>query len=304
MLINFRLISFASEFSKLVAQTIPYEETAKDVHHFDPSEEATIQRIQTTPQLRLRLLQLIEWFQEGVIPRKTKHESKMVAAVSQLYSEAILTFVIAHEIGHLFHGHPSSRFDVASLSSEIQRLFQRGRSPIAASLKELEADVFAIAILLSQRDERTDKDPNLNVMRLHAIELYFIARLVMEDARRISGNQNELRPPPEWFTLNESDLSKLAACVLRPGCRARDTRGLSRTARLGERHPLPWFRGALARTVMSARPVTPESDWIPIGDAITRNAGLLWDMTRDEFAERAFRKKMFPGVDVPFVIGR
>jgi hypothetical protein len=304
VLINFRLISFATEFSELVAQTIPYKLTEKDIHHFDLSEEASIQRIQETPQLRTKLLELIDWFQEGVIPRKTKAEGEMVGAVSHAYAQAILMFAVAHEIGHLFHGHSSSNFDWARLGSEVRKLFERGRSSMATSLKEIEADVFATSILLSQRQEPSPATPNLNVLRLHGIELYFIARLVMEDARRISKDHNHLRPPPEWFSLNEGDLSKLTNCVLRPGCRARDIRGLSRTARLIESHPSPWFRANLARTVMREVPLEPSSEWSPIGDAMTRNAALLWDMTRDEFAERAFRKEMFLGVDVPFVITR
>jgi hypothetical protein len=160
-------------------------------------------------------------------------------------------------------------------------LLRLTKPTIATSIRELEADSFAIPIILRLRDDTTndDKANPFSVSVLHAVEFYFIAQRIIDEAGQLSSEVALTNAQP----YSMGDVSKVAACALKPGCRARDIRDLSAPLHDGTAHPPHQFREEVIRQVIKDRPPTKYQEWVEIAELTNRNARLLWELTKADY---------------------
>lgn len=284
ILVNMRLLEFANEFSKVAAQTIPVDRTAKQLG-FDQDPDATRRKIMATPKLREYLIGLIDYFY-GKGKAAYLQPDEISKTVQIVYTEGMETFAMAHEIGHVYYKHGSSSFDLSQLADNVRSLLSLSRPALSTSIRETEADGFALRAVLQRRDDavKGDSDNPFFTAVLHAAEFYFIAQQILDEAGEMS-HESAQAPVPYDGNL-ASDVARVEGCVLKRDCRVSEISGLSKQLREGNQHPSHQFRADLISAVIKDRPPAKNADWLLIADLVNRNAKLLWDETKEEYANR------------------
>lgn len=298
ILINVELVEFVNEFTKLVVESLPYE-WKSGRYSFELSDKAREEKIANSPKLRRRLVALLDRYLEGERLKRFEVREATDGMVSA-YTKAIGTFVFAHEIGHIYYGHGPSKLNLGMLRRQFVGWPILKAPRITPVVQEIEADNFAAPFIIYRRD-KDDPKSILRGMELKAIEFFFITQMLLEQAAYFKDNNTF--PPKMPPIFNNEDVTKVAECAMRADCRARDIPGLSRSLLETDSHPPHRFRALVMRRISENHPPSPEDEpWEVVGEAINRNAELLWGVTWPEYQELLFRRETFPNMrDMPFI---
>jgi hypothetical protein len=282
ILINLYFLEFANTFSELIFQTIPHKTIAADVQQFDLTEEGGRKYISEHPELMERLFVILDHFRKNdPLDDGPPIERELSEFMGGAYSSGMADFAMAHELGHIYFGHASSSLDLSKFFVQVKEFIWWKKSGVSRRIQELEADSFAIRILLNLRDRKVrEGEAHENTCILKAAEFYFIARVIVALAG-ISAHH----PDPDGLSeeVDYNDVEEVAKCVDQPTCRVRDIKNLSSQTRSGSTHPTDMFRAAVIRKVLENHPAATHSEWLPVCEAVNRNAILLWKLSQDEY---------------------
>jgi hypothetical protein len=282
ILVNMQFLEFANELTKVAAKTIPVR-TVDEQLVFDATEEGTRKKIASSPELRRHLIDLLNYF-DGSGKGDYLAPDSISSTIQIAYTEGIEVFAMAHEVGHIYHQHPSSSFDLDKFASAVVDLFKPSAAATSSkSMRELEADSFAIPILKRARDRRISSDDEnpFFVSLLHAVEFYFIAQQILDEAESIRSGKTS--PAATYDRRSDADVSKVAACAIDTKCRVADLSSLSESLRNGKDHPPHKFRAAVIREIIRNHAPQKYEEFTQIAELANRNIRILWDQTKEEY---------------------
>jgi hypothetical protein len=281
VLLDAEFFAFANELAKLAATSIPIKHSA-DAIGFSLDEAESIERIKTDAELRKQFVDLLVHALGG--PQSTRRSPDEITRVVQyFYAVGLESFALAQEYAHARYKHPAV--------PPISNLFiDPARAPNDAprSLRDLEADVFALRMMNTIREVRarrtasgeTGVPADANAMYeeiFKAAEFYFVVREILEEALAIknAAARTPVAAPPK------QDVDRIADCLKVDNCLVGDLAGLAHRTKSGpDRAPLA-LRLAVAKRAEEIFP-TRETLYGPVFSLTNRNARLLWEITKDE----------------------
>lgn len=280
ILVNIQFLEFANELAKLASQTILVESVG-DSYRIDLSEDATLELIHRNPDLRRALIERIDYFVGGSHGRPIA-PTMFGRTIQVLYFDGIEIFAVSHEYGHIYYRHESGGLDVfpafLGFSSSSQPV---ARTPVV--LREVEADVFGLRLLLSYRQQLVN-DPSTNPIfsaLLHTVEFYYTSRMLIEEANLILGNSTA--NPAAGNPIDFQDVELIVDCVYRNDCRAGQIAGYRRLLDHPDHHPSYEFRRQVIRRVIERQQPPGHEAMLQIAALVNRNISLLWNATREEY---------------------
>jgi|GEM_PF-3635564 len=280
VLVNSTFFEFANEFIKLVIQSMTISKTNG---YLAVERDPTVirQNFRDNPKAMQRLADLIDYFYGR--GNETYHSPDRLSAKMQLaYTSGIEMFAMAHEIGHIVHGDSASSLNLASLTDTIRGLFSIEPSPVSVRLKEMNADAYALSLAEAGQREGV-RGNNLNeVLILNAIEFYFIAHSILDDAGTISGLKDRRFVEP--LTLNEREIESIAECV-KALCDLRDLKEVSSKISSSSEYPPDAVRLQVVRRMIANSEIRGLVDqelrsFLDLASDANRNAQIFWEELR------------------------
>jgi hypothetical protein len=282
ILVNTGLMLFANCMAKLVARTLPAE-TSGHATTVRTDEASSRAKIQSSPELRHYLIDLIDHFDTGKMPQLLP-STDITPIIQAVYIDGMETFAVAHELGHIYFEHGASSFDWSGMLDPMRKLFSNPPLTMPTALRELEADSYALAIVFARRDEirRSPLNPPFWAALPYAVEFYFIAQDVMDDARRLRGLAVSDTLP--YTDTMSADAATIAQCAFSASCRVSELKGISTTLLQGKLYPSHALRADVVRAAISTHALSSTDNVTQVAVALNRNMLLLWQMTRAEYS--------------------
>jgi hypothetical protein len=284
LMVNVPMMEFANELAKISVQSIPSTQVGRQTKA-NLDFEASKGYIANNEELKKRFIALIDYFY-GNGHDIYESPTQLSGQIQLYYTNGIETFVVAHEVGHILHGDRVSSFSLSDMPEALRKMLNIEKPKSYLRLSEVDADSFATSIIMSMYKEGIQTGDIQSILAPYAVKFYFTAHKILQDAGRVAGYS---APPPEYEAELKKDISKLAQCSLADTCNIRDMKSLSEPLVQSREYPPDDFRRDVIDEAISMSPI-PSKDktvvdaYLRLAEAMERNAQLLWQVTKTDFA--------------------